>query len=363
MASQNPDSSPGHSDRITFDVEQLAVDAPGQVVVSGRWFGVRGRRFMRPTLVLRLRSDGSEQRSLAELEHKPWAAEDGEPWTAAFPLDIELGDAASIELAVAPDIAIELSAPKGSRAARSTPRPAAAPDARAPRVRSDATAVRRTTSEHFQQLARLKAKLSAAEAEAEREHAKRQSANADRDKARAENLALRSEVGRLAAELDLAATAHSELASTASEVDGLRTGARNAERRLEATARALEHERTETARLRQQLAAAEATVQRLMKSEPASVADPGRHEARGPEPSRHEASRQEAGRHEPVRFEPVRFEPSRHDTSRHEPTPRTERPINPALRGKTNWVGRALALLVILGVIAAVVLVIHTTIA
>jgi hypothetical protein len=348
MASQNHDSPPGQSDRITFDVEQLGVDGPGQVVISGRWFGVRGRRFMRPTLLVQLRSDGSEQRSLAELEHKPWAAEDGELWTAAFPLDIELGDAASIELVVAPDIAVELSAPKGSRAARSKPRAAAAPDARAPRVRSDPTSVRRTAGEHLQRLARLEAKLSAAEAEMEREHAKRQSADAARDQARAENLALRSEVGRLAAELDLAATAHSELASTASEVDGLRTGAQNAERRLDAAARALEHERAETARLRQHLAAAEATVQRLMKSGEAAVAEPSGHEP---------------GRHEPARHEPSRYEPSRYEPSRHEPNLRTERPINPALRGRTNWVGRALALLVILVVIAAVALVIRTTIA
>jgi hypothetical protein len=358
MASQNPDSSPGHPDRITFDVERLGVDGPGQVVISGRWFGIRGRRFMRPTLVVQLRSDGSQQRSLAELEHKPWAAEDGELWTAAFPLDIELGDAASIELSVAPDIAIELAPPKGSRGTRSKPRAAAAPDARAPRVRSDPTSVRRIASEHLQQLDRLKAKLSAAETETEREHARRQSADAARDEARAENLALRSEVGRLAAELDLAATAQGELASTASEVDGLRTGAQNAERRLEAAARALEHERAETARLRQQLAAAEATVERLMRSDEATVAEPSR-----AEPSRAELSRPEPSRHEPGRPEPSRHELSRHEPSRYEPNPRAERPINPALRGKTNWIGRALALLVILGVIAAVILVIHTTIA
>jgi hypothetical protein len=353
MASQNRDSSAGPPDRVTFDVEQLGVDGPGQVVISGRWFGVRGRRFMRPTLVVQLRSDGSEQRSLAELEHKPWAAEDGELWTAAFPLAIELGDAASIELSVAPDIAVELAPPKGAKAARTKPRAAAAPDARAPRVRSDPTSARRAASDHLQQLDRLKTKLSAAEDEAEREHARRQSAEASGDKARTENLALRSEVGRLAAELDLAATAQSELASTASEVDGLRTGAQNAERRLEAAARALEHERAETARLRQHLAAAEATVQRLLKSDPETVVEPSGEEAGRPEP----------GRSEPGRTEPGRPEGGRHEPSRHEPNPRTERPLNPALRGRTNWVGRALALLVILVVIAAVILVIHSTIA
>jgi hypothetical protein len=41
---------------------------------------------------------------------------------------------------------------------------------------------------------------------------------------------------------------------------------------------------------------------------------------------------------------------------------RGARPVNPSLRRRTNWLGRTLALLVILAVIAAVLLVIHSTV-
>lgn len=76
--------------------------------VSGRWFGIRGRRFVRPTLTLV--AGGERVRALAELEHKPWAADDGEDWEAAFIWDgeKEIEDA---ELAVAPDLAVRLPRP------------------------------------------------------------------------------------------------------------------------------------------------------------------------------------------------------------------------------------------------------------
>src|SRR3954465_1663982 len=50
--------------------------------VVGYWPGRPGRRFMRPTLVLK--GEGDPKRLLALLEHKPWAASDGEQWIAAF---------------------------------------------------------------------------------------------------------------------------------------------------------------------------------------------------------------------------------------------------------------------------------------
>ena len=46
----------------------------------------------------------------------------------------------------------------------------------------------------------------------------------------------------------------------------------------------------------------------------------------------------------------------------HAPKLEAARPLNPSLRRRTNWVGRALALLIMLAVIAAIVLVIHTTV-
>jgi hypothetical protein len=44
------------------------------------------------------------------------------------------------------------------------------------------------------------------------------------------------------------------------------------------------------------------------------------------------------------------------------PTADRLRPINPSLRHRTHWFGRLLALLVLLGVIAAVWLVLHSTV-
>jgi hypothetical protein len=87
---------------VGFQLEEVDV-AEGRVQITGTWSGVRGLRFVRPTLIV----DGREV--LADLEHKPWAAGDGEAWTAAFPWN---GDELSVEdavLAVAPSIVVPLS--------------------------------------------------------------------------------------------------------------------------------------------------------------------------------------------------------------------------------------------------------------
>src|SRR3954470_3025951 len=41
-------------DELTFEVERFEWAAEDRLEVSGRWFGGRGRRFMRPTLHLRV---------------------------------------------------------------------------------------------------------------------------------------------------------------------------------------------------------------------------------------------------------------------------------------------------------------------
>ena len=69
---------------------------------------------MRPALVLSV--DGRPTRLLADLADKPWAAEDGRPWTAAFPVRLETGVLLDAELTVAPDLTIKLPAPKRSAA-------------------------------------------------------------------------------------------------------------------------------------------------------------------------------------------------------------------------------------------------------
>ncbi|MBV8432214.1 MAG: hypothetical protein JO244_13685 [Solirubrobacterales bacterium] len=100
------------TDEIVFELERFE-RSDGWLTLSGRWFGVRGRRFVRPTLTLAV--DGERTRALADLDDKPWAAEDGEPWRAAFPW-LRSGRLEEPELSVAPDITIELPAPGGRRA-------------------------------------------------------------------------------------------------------------------------------------------------------------------------------------------------------------------------------------------------------
>src|SRR5437588_11272420 len=99
------------TDEIVFELERFE-RASGQLTLSGRWFGVRGRRFVRPTLTLAL--EGERIRALADLDDKPWAAEDGEPWRASFPW-VKGGRVEQPELSVASDIPIQLPAPGARR--------------------------------------------------------------------------------------------------------------------------------------------------------------------------------------------------------------------------------------------------------
>jgi hypothetical protein len=116
---------------IVFEPERFEFK-DGRLELSGRWYGVEGRRFMRPSLTF-LRDDG-ETRLLADLEHKPWAAASGEQWHAAFPCDGELDAGVDGELSVAPDLTVELPIPKGLPAGRDAqnesvkPRRVAEPD-------------------------------------------------------------------------------------------------------------------------------------------------------------------------------------------------------------------------------------------
>jgi hypothetical protein len=96
-------------EEVHFEVDRFEPEDNGRLELSGRWFGVRGRRFVRPTLTIV--TELSRTRMLADLEHKPWAADDGELWQASFPWDPDGTDVVDVELAVATDIAISLPAP------------------------------------------------------------------------------------------------------------------------------------------------------------------------------------------------------------------------------------------------------------
>ena len=108
----------GARTRLTFEVERFGWVADDRIEVAGRWFGLRGHRFLRPTLDVEV--DGQHRRLLALLDHKPWAAEEGDEWVAAFGWQGEPAQLEGAELAVGQDLTIELPAPSGGRAPSTT---------------------------------------------------------------------------------------------------------------------------------------------------------------------------------------------------------------------------------------------------
>ena len=97
---------------VAFEVERAGWPSPDRLEVVGRWFGVRGRRFIRPTLNVDV--EGQSRRILAVLDHKPWAVEDGEEWVAAFAWKGDPVDLTGSELTVGPGVTVEL-APAGEQ--------------------------------------------------------------------------------------------------------------------------------------------------------------------------------------------------------------------------------------------------------
>jgi hypothetical protein len=115
--------APGPSieaDAVVFELERFELVGE-RLEVGGRWTGIRGRRFLRPTLTAIV--DGTEHRALAVLEHKPWAAHEGTDWKAAFPWQADAPAPTAAELAVAPDISISLPDPSAPGAAPPVPAP------------------------------------------------------------------------------------------------------------------------------------------------------------------------------------------------------------------------------------------------
>jgi hypothetical protein len=102
------------SSEVEFQLERFELAGAGRLEIAGRWFGLRGRRFMRP--VLNLRTADGRRRLVALLEHKPWAADDGKTWLAAFAWAEGVGHVEGAELEVGPWLAVELPAPGGELA-------------------------------------------------------------------------------------------------------------------------------------------------------------------------------------------------------------------------------------------------------
>ena len=136
---------------VTFEIDRFEWVGDGRLELAGRWFGLRGHRFLRPTLDVEV--GGERRRMLADLEHKPWAPEDGQDWIAAFTWRGDPARFEEAELTVSPELAVQLPAPGGSVAKGSTKTSAPAGERRP--ARRPRTAV-------------LEGELAAALAEAER---------------------------------------------------------------------------------------------------------------------------------------------------------------------------------------------------
>jgi hypothetical protein len=203
------DPTQGATAEVAFEAERVGWPSPDRLEVVGRWFGVRGRRFIRPTLYVD--ADGAPRRLLAVLDHKPWAVEDGQEWIAAFAWDGEPVDLAGSELTVGPGITVELS-PAGERepAERRFARPARADvlgselagvrekaqklsrDLHAARA-DHAAEIARTAQEHEGELERVREERASGEQEAERRIADlRSELDAARDRATGLETALRT---------------------------------------------------------------------------------------------------------------------------------------------------------------------------
>ena len=218
--------------------------------VAGRWFGVRGRRFVRPALTLS-RTDG-ELRALADLDGKPWAAEDGDLWHAAFSVEAGLEGAREIELTVAPDIVIALRA-RGRKLARPGALLAVGAAARAPRAKNDpppspapgeepaagsgAPPAQRRAPSHAVELQRLGARLASANQALAQERERRAAVAKTLEDERNANRQLRTDLGQARSELEIAATAQAEAQATVDELEAARRELREAQRRHDASVR------------------------------------------------------------------------------------------------------------------------------
>ena len=231
--------------KVTFEVDRFEWTADDRLELAGRWFGVRGRRFLRPTLEVEV--DDGRRRLLALLEHKPWTAVEGEEWVAAFAWQ---GDpiAAAAELAVGPDLAVELPAPgTATRKGRMGPaKPAAGRAGTSIAHRADKTPVERREGRR-PRLETLERELGSARAQAQRVGEEldraRTAFEAQTDRLRTELAAAEQAKQRLGAELG---EARRERDAAVAELDSAMAEARQAKRDRDTAVRertAVEHER------------------------------------------------------------------------------------------------------------------------
>jgi hypothetical protein len=225
--------------RVVFELDRFAITGDDLCLVEGCWFGVRGRRFIRPSLTVTV--DGSETRLLADLADKPWAAEDGEPWRATFPVATDIGDIELAELTVAPDITIVLGETPSASDSRK-PKPSTRRTQRsrtrgtrdvAERRRRELDRVKTEKAEAQTRLDEVLEQLAAVARERDEAAAESDALRAERDDATAERDRLRAERDRLIAEREHEAVASESAGLAYDRAQADRDAAIAAQRRAE----------------------------------------------------------------------------------------------------------------------------------
>jgi len=240
---------------------------------------------------------------------------------------------------VAPDITVALRR-AGHEIAGSGDLVTAGESARTPVAKADPQPSPRRPREPLAATERLTARLANLTQALELERERRAAADQALETERAASRRLQTELGQARAELELAQAAQAETAEA--ELQATRTALHERAGALESAREALAREQAEAGRLRSRLERA--------RHGPA-VRDPQGHD-QGDDDADSDAE----GTSPWTGPRPVReAEPRLASAAR-------VRPLNPSLRHRTNWLGRLLALLVLGIVIAAVWIVLHSTI-
>jgi chromosome segregation ATPase len=162
-----------------FTLERFEQDGE-RLEVAGHWRGLRGRRFVRPVLWLYY-AEG-RQRLVAVLDHKPWAAGEGDQWVAAFPWDGGKLEAERAELEVGRELVVDLPVPGGK------PRKAEAKPAH-PRTPTEVERLREQLAAETRERRELQAALDSRQSQADalaRVRGERDAAREEAERARAD---------------------------------------------------------------------------------------------------------------------------------------------------------------------------------
>ena len=244
--------------------------ADGVLTLTGSWTGVRGMRFVRPTLTTSS-PEGVPQRLLASLDDKPWTAAEGEPWRAAFPCPRPPAPGVGFELTVGAGIVVELPPVDGGEAPTGRfPREDAAPEPDA------------DVAEAREQLATVLARLDLMRSERDAALGRLDTAREERQELAMARERAEADVRRVTRERDAALeerdAARSERAEMRRERDAARKEADAAHRRRDAALKqrdGMERERDkrreELGREREKLAAERETAKRRRKEHEAEL--------------------------------------------------------------------------------------------